>query len=981
MNEFKKNTVHFLLTLITLIFISLQATQNQAYASTDYGLGRTRSCNVLSGSPDGLHFDPSTGGKDVEFVLSNPVCISVITYTYAATKIAIAWMNSICRSGSAVPRITPSPFLDSIDLSKAVIKAATERNLSCVEGLVKASALFSTSIGALYGIYSVADYTFKSTKICGADWKGPNTKTFLYNNPNYKGALESKITEYIEDPAQRNKLNFDNKDYREWYYDGMEVSDDNTNDSENCYDVSQEKLPNDEYPTQKYYLKGYESGNYNCAKYDILPGQDDPRDGGIITDERREEYRKAYNCCARRAQNYVCIDYAGTKRFCRAGTKCEIKGIHFETKPRDNGSLICAQTYSLCPYNFFIGGGSEICDYYQDGTYNSSKGKFEFISLEDIKNNQCATKSDIRNTDCTYNEKAGKCRNYCQYMRHCTKTNSVYKYRSNLSSPYFSTACINFTGDSKNVVSYGTGFIAGSARHFSAPIAQCTKETLENVFHNRAGHTKCISESDIPNSKGDCKNGTAYKAGDQINSRSFFTILQDRLIFAIKMVIMMSIAFYGVKILLGGGQIKKSELLLYFVKLGLVIFFATGNAWQGFFFDGVYSASGTLSQMVFKLQMPDNENKRDGCQFGISNDSKGNPVANPVKYPYGKEYLSVWDSLDCKISRYMGFGPEVSDANIAKLIIAGIITGPIGIYLSIALFIFAFLLISATIRALHIFLASSIAILLMVYISPITITTALFSKSESIFKGWLKHLMGFVFQPIILFAYIAIFITILDKTLVGSATFYGQPPIKTLSCKKYCVDAQGNKVSAAASPECGRIGEQMINPRSDSFACLIDSKSFANWPGLEFIGIAIPFILEIFAEDAQKRILTLVKGVIIIYFLDKFMSEIPGITSQLIGGKGLSQSSISAQNLFKNTQGLLRGFQKRGARGGKKVLGAAGRKAMDTARYASGSKGKSVEGDSTPATGKASDAAESSSSSKPSSAESSGGGGGSSAEK
>ena len=507
----------------------------------------------MSGEPEGIDFNHKDGGKDVEFVLSNPVCLAVITTAYAITKSAIAVMNGVCGTGSSVPRVVPSPILDTIDIAKATVKASGD--LSCAVATTTGVLSLEATVAMLFAISEIADYALKNSRVCGSNWIGPNTKKYLNNNPIYKKKVQDEVENYLEDPLLKSKLNFNDKYYREWYYNGEETED-NPDSDEVCEDVSQEKINYDslganatQYPRQKYYMRGLETGNFNCKKYDLFPGQNDPRDGSLLTNERLAEYRKAFECCKRRSEQYICIEYLGEKKFCRGGSKCEMKGIHFEAKTIDNGRLICAQSYSLCPYNFYLGGGSESCDYYQDGMRNEKSGRYEMITVENVKAGICASKSEIRNPDCTYNIKAGRCRNYCQYLRHCTIANQTYQYKSGISSAYFSEACLNFVGDSQNRIAHGTGFIAGSARHFSAPIAQCIKETLENVFYNRAGHTRCLLDTDVPNSSKICENGNDYKKGDQVKNESFFTKIQRLLHGAVQMTLTLSIVFYGMKIL------------------------------------------------------------------------------------------------------------------------------------------------------------------------------------------------------------------------------------------------------------------------------------------------------------------------------------------------------------------------------------------------------------------------------------------------
>jgi len=344
--------------------------------------------------------------------------------------------------------------------------------------------------------------------------------------------------------------------------------------------------------------------------------------------------------------------------------------------------------------------------------------------------------------------------------------------------------------------------------------------------------------------------------------------------------------------------------------------------------------------MVFKIETNVDPKKRDGCQFGNIVLADGTKIAQS-KYPSGKEYLAIFDTLDCKITRYLGFGPEISTANIVMLIISGWLIGPIGIYLVLALFFFGLMIIAATIRALHIFLSSAIAIILMVYVSPLIIPLALFEKTKGIFKGWVSNLISFCIQPMILFAYLAIFVSLMDRTLIGSATFYGEPPFRAISCSQYCQDARGLVVN---NPSCDLIGQKLVVPKADSIACMISNKGVGNWPGLELIGITLPFLIDFFSDHVREKILTLFKAVLLMYFLLTFMDEIPEIGSQLLGGATLPKSTIKATEMFSKAVGLMKEIQKRALQGLKKHGGkpASGLRDGVKSMMEAGNKGKST---------------------------------------
>ncbi|MBU6338738.1 MAG: type IV secretion system protein, partial [Rickettsiales bacterium] len=663
---------------------------------------------------------------------------------------------------------------------------------------------------------------------------------------------------------------------------------------------------------------GSQTANFNCKRYQVFDGQKDPVGGGDFKDadgkRRLKDFKIAYGCCKFRSENFMCIDYSGEQVFCKSGKNCTITNddnifINFEVKKSQN-NLLCASSYSLCPYNFSLGGGSESCEYYQDGIYDKNSGTWNMITQDIVESGNCAGKSEIRNNDCTFNEKASKCTNYCQQLNHCTTVyDNSYEYKSEITSPYFSSACFDFVGDSQNYTSYNGSIVFGSQRHFSAPIAQCVKETMENVFYNRFGHSKCASSTDSPDSNGICSANyelydeptqTQYKKGDPVSDKSFFARMQENLESVIKMTLTLAIVFYGMATLLAVGEIKKSELLMFTMKVGLVLYFCTGNAWQTQFFDGVYGASGDLAQIVFKISADDNEVKRDGCQFGnvtVTGYGKttddGSIVQGSVinsaagDYPEGKSYLALWDTLDCKLARYLGFGPEASIANIAILIAIGILSGPIGIYFAVSIMFFGIFLFATTMRALHIFLCSTAAVIMMVYISILIIPTVMFKKTTNLFKSWITQLIGFCLQPMILFAYIAIFVTIMDKTLIGSAKFYGTGPNKTISCSEYCVDPDGAVISSSIDPECDNTGNKLVVPMEDSFACIIDIKNINKFEKdslkIPLLGIDLPTL-----KNIDKLILTLLKAALIMYILCQFMDQVPEIMSYLMGGSSLS---------------------------------------------------------------------------------------------
>ena len=914
------------------------------------------------------------GGNEMQFEMDNPVCIGIAIGAYAAVKAAIFTMNRVCGTGGGI-RYTPSILLDLIDVAKASKAAATKKSPACIGAVAGAIASVTTFQSAMAILHGIAEGIYKKVKVCGYDWLKWNPDDMLKNlrqdTENNRGHMEKWVQDRI-DNNQTDELNFSHKEYRQYYYNGVEYINHECLDPTMTIDEASNYYGEDDpevqlrasglvvdtkFPFQRYYMRGL-TADYNCEKYKISSEEDlsgsNGEDGATM-----EDFQNAYKCCMDTSRSKICIEYDNKYEFCEAGKRCTIDGVIFSAGYEYDNRLICASTYSLCPFNFNIQSGVTECKNYRDGLckkngtcedyqyemmVNSNQvdcededgnGTCEKLTVESGVN--CSDLSDIRNNDCTFNDKANKCQNYCQILNHCVVANvGSDSYDSNISSPYFSSACLDFVGDSKNSYNYQTGIVAGNQQHFTAPIVQCVRETIENVFYNIAGHSKCANSGDIPDKYGNCRSSSyIYKEGESLSlypnlgdqyNQSFFSRLQDRVRDLVRLLLTIYVAVTGIGILTTGKHPERKQILGYVIKVGLVLFFATGTAWQNFFFDGVYSASEVISQVTFKIKVDENPDKRDGCQFGDVYIENGTYEKTSTAYPKNKEYLAVWDTLDCKIARYLGFGPTADVASLTVILLALAFTGALGVYFIISLLVFGFFLIIAAVRAVHIFLTSAISIIIMVYVSPIIIPSLLFKRTEGIFKNWLNNLISFSLQPIILFAYIGLFVTIFDQLLIGSAEFKGPSPQRILKCDRYCIDSTTGKKAVVTDENTGEEVESMQPcydgeegyvahyPGADSVACIInfdwDIKSYKQ---LSQYGINIPVIFDDeFNEQTVTRMLTLLKAVLLIYILAAFIDEIPGISSGLTGGSELpGGGKMSIESMVGTAASIGKGAGKR----------------------------------------------------------------------
>ena len=691
----------------------------------------------------------------------------------------------------------------------------------------------------------------------------------------------------IGDSASDYVMDIKNKYFREFIYGGKEFKDNKDGSCKNPWghdDRIKYLGYDDDY--QRYYMTGAAGASvYACQRF--------------LSREINEETKAAYDCCKRRSQNTICIENrAGlgeilgpySHSFCETGSECSVGNVAFEIyTSKSQPNYVCAKTYSVCPYNHLLGGGTET------KKVNAVTGEGAPATVD----------------------------NFCQYMNHCAKVPILpYVRSSGMEGAFISDSCKDMKGDSQNVYGYTSQLVPINTRNFTSPMAQCFKETMENIFLNKAGDTKCIDSKENPDRNGVCVSGYLYQKGKDLGTKSFFIKIQDKLQDVIQMGLVISITMFGYGILMGvpGSAITKKQLMPYVLKIGLVMYFAVGDGWQNGFMTGILNTSNFLSEMTFRVDdVGLASSKLDGCQFprfNYADENEATKYNNPA-YSASTQYLRIWDTLDCKIARALGFGPEVSVPNLVFMILGGFLTGGFGIVFVLASFFLAFLLISVAVKALHIFLISVTSIIILMYVSPITISLAMFNKHKPIFDKWWKQLLGFTLQPMILFCYLGILISLFDKVIIGDVTFVGDG--KTAPKQIIC------------------SGES----KNTSIYCIFKISEMKTFTGLEPLGIGLPMLTTM----NKTKMESIIKAGLLLFIFSNFMDQITKFAAALVGGSELSSNAMSAGDMAKKAYGAMRAVQKRGMGGITQGLKASrgGIKATKSEASKSANKGKAVE--------------------------------------
>ena len=309
----------------------------------------------------------------------------------------------------------------------------------------------------------------------------------------------------------------------------------------------------------------------------------------------------------------------------------------------------------------------------------------------------------------------------------------------------------------------------------TAMIIQCIKDSLALLFVNTnpCGGTVVASDGSTSVSSGYT---TAYFPDFQVAMRQ-----------VIKVAITLYFILFGIKMCLGAELPSKGEFFVFGAKYILVLYFSVGITTTTYknghssttYHDGI----STYMLPLFQNGATDLANivytaggVRGLCDYSTKT------------YASGYEYLSLFDSMDCRVLYYLGLdlsrlaniGYMGIDDGIAMLgapMIAGLIMPAIfsfQIVFAVFLIIFAVFMLSVIIYFVNLLVLCTIGAALLIYMSPIFVPMALFAPTKSYFDGWLKLLTSFALQPMVVASYMALMLTIFDNAMFGDCSFINQ---------------------------------------------------------------------------------------------------------------------------------------------------------------------------------------------------------------
>lgn len=247
-------------------------------------------------------------------------------------------------------------------------------------------------------------------------------------------------------------------------------------------------------------------------------------------------------------------------------------------------------------------------------------------------------------------------------------------------------------------------------------------------------------------------------------------------------VLTLGMAIYGV--MAAAGMLEKvgRDTLFFLVKVSFIAYFSlNADVMYDYAIRGMDAAGEAVVQVAPKYGTADGT--KDFSDITCLK------VMNEAAYEAGKPPVGPWVAMDCmldtvfgiKIDTHVGgggptggggtkwFNDQIGGKGLTRGLVffffSGMQTSVVGLMLAILGFIFMWGLITMIIKALMTYIAGYIGITFLMIISPIFIPLLLFRTTKEYFDKWVKLVISFALQPVLILLFVSLSIAAVDLAL------------------------------------------------------------------------------------------------------------------------------------------------------------------------------------------------------------------------
>ncbi|MCC8368837.1 MAG: type IV secretion system protein [Rickettsia endosymbiont of Oxypoda opaca] len=467
----------------------------------------------------------------------------------------------------------------------------------------------------------------------------------------------------------------------------------------------------------------------------------------------------------------------------------------------------------------------------------------------------------------------------------------------------------------------------------TAPLIECIKEMTARLLISR----DVCSFDDINQVITDpSKRNSSALFQFQVNMHKIVTAL-----------LTLYVIFFGFKIILAGEVPPKAEFINFILKMLFVTYFSIGiNITPGN--TSNYDRLDGMIQFVFPFLLNGisglaswvmNASPSDLCKFNGSD----------IQYDSKIAYIALWDALDCRVAHYLGLDMlstlyvenaykvhdfknfdffSFSAPPYIYLLIPAIISGNM-MLVSIALS-YPLLVISVAAFMVNATVMCMISIVILGILAPLFVPMLLFQYTRGYFDQWVKLLISFLLQPMVVTTFMITMFSVYDFGFYGKCKYtnklihnsienvYQSGGKTSRDVLIFYIDNDWNKYTKEEADSCkSSLGYMLNNPLSTMFDFAKDSldeiitekpgatetdKYLAKFqflsgiilgPGMFFISPKVLF------EKIKDILLALITACFTLYLMYNFSSQLAEFAADMTEGVALSNVAIKPQAIFK----------------------------------------------------------------------------------
>jgi type IV secretion system protein VirB6 len=372
---------------------------------------------------------------------------------------------------------------------------------------------------------------------------------------------------------------------------------------------------------------------------------------------------------------------------------------------------------------------------------------------------------------------------------------------------------------------------------------------------------------------------------------------------AVKAALLLYVILFGISIALRGELPKKSDLFIFLAKFAFVIwaaigtFDATGTECTGtqwcptngleFIYASAVAALESFPQMLIGAACDPAQNVCI-CNYP------------PSSYAPGYEYLSIWDSIDCRLSYYLGLVAPTDYGNKSLqsgmgLFASGGIGMAFALIFSFQILIFLLLLcftvffLSITIFFANIYILCLISLTILIYIGPIFVPLVLFKQTKENFNSWARLVLGYALQPAVISAFVAVMMVLFDAIIYSDCIFAKTTTVNSegIVLPFWEIQCIFNNNNCSCTTSCqNSLGYFMATTSSGS------SMSIQSWPSASDALFTYP-VFNNMAGLGLGFITALFQGTIFGFIFYYFSKQLAGFASDLTGAPSLGKQALS----------------------------------------------------------------------------------------